>query len=459
MRQTTTSALQQILSGIALVAMIGGCSCERFTPAASQGATTRQVHKIEEPQTDGSSRRIERMDLYPPPVAIVKRSQGGPDGDGDGLSDALERSLGTDSSDPDTDRDGIRDGWEAHGTHGCELVPSGCDPLRKDLLIEIDYHHYRKGDRLHSARLSDTVVRELVRFFAELKISNPNPQSPIAGKHGIRLHLVHDDEHVLGLPDGKPDKQSNTAHDCYFNRRDSVQGDHSSSDFPVETFRKATLCIGEHSWQRGGNAHFGGRTLKLSRPEVDRDPTNDRTEPMQLRWYVGFIHELGHGMGLRHGGRRGPNFKPNYHSVMSYRYGASAYQNLQSNQVQFSSGELIAYPLDTCAIEETRSFPGLTMEDVQFLTLGKQPFEVLPGDGSGPHVDWNRDGQIQKAPYRLSLTGRKLKGCDRQGKQRKRMVLRDHDDLALIQQCLAAGISGNPRAPLRFCKGRGKGQS
>ena len=43
-------------------------------------------------------------------------AEGTVDTDGDGLSDALERQIGTDPSEPDTDGDGMHDGWEhSHG--------------------------------------------------------------------------------------------------------------------------------------------------------------------------------------------------------------------------------------------------------------------------------------------------------------------------------------------------------
>lgn len=35
---------------------------------------------------------------------------------------------------------------------------------------------------------------------------------------------------------------------------------------------------------------------------------------------ISIVHELGHNLGLDHGGNEGCNYKPNYNSIMNYRY-------------------------------------------------------------------------------------------------------------------------------------------
>ena len=78
-------------------------------------------------------------------VATPGNSGGNLDTDGDGLSDAYERTLGTNPANPDTDWDGLSDGFE---------VKFGSDPLREDSdadgLRDLEEYHYgtdpRKGD-------------------------------------------------------------------------------------------------------------------------------------------------------------------------------------------------------------------------------------------------------------------------------------------------------------------------
>ena len=69
-----------------------------------------------------------------------------------------------------------------------------------------------------------------------------------------------------------------------------------------------------------------------------------------------FMHELGHGLGLGHGGNTKYNNKPNYPSVMSYAYQTTGViKNVSGSYVagnfDYSSGTLAT--LDETALRET----------------------------------------------------------------------------------------------------------
>ncbi len=351
--------------------------------------------------------------------------------DGDGLSDALEDTLGTSRLDPDTDRDGIPDGWEHAQTNGCELVDGGCDPLHRDILVEVDYQLYVDDDgQQHSARLSDAVVEALVAFFARQSIANPD------GSSGIRLHVLFDDAHTLGAD-----------HLCYYDS--GVHGDQSTSDFPRETFHKATLCIGGAR----GNSPLGGPALKIRSREIDDNPSNDMTERAQFTWYRLFIHELGHSLGLLHGGRQNTNRKANYPSVMNYRYDEkvlpAASRTLADNDIDFSSGAFAAFPLDTCALDEKGSFPGLTASQVAFMTVGNSGYTVVDGP-DGPWVDWDGDGVFSDVPVAAQISDTELTNC---GRLFPPALLRDYDDRVIIARCMASAVRGNPNPKPDNCPG------
>jgi hypothetical protein len=68
----------------------------------------------------------------------------GPDSASDGLSDALERAIGTNPFDRDTDHDALQDGWEVVGIRfgdgeRVDLHLMGANPLRKDIFVQFDY--------------------------------------------------------------------------------------------------------------------------------------------------------------------------------------------------------------------------------------------------------------------------------------------------------------------------------
>lgn len=105
----------------------------------------------------------------------------GKDSDGDGLSDALERKLGTNLSSVDTDRDGIDDWFEANPSKqvfiGAEHYPS---PAKMDVYVEVQY--MLASDHSHAMPLE--AKERIIQLFANAPVKNPD------GTRGIRLHII-----------------------------------------------------------------------------------------------------------------------------------------------------------------------------------------------------------------------------------------------------------------------------
>jgi hypothetical protein len=172
---------------------------------------------------------------------------------------------------------------------------------------------------------------------------------------------------------------------------------------------------------------------------------DDETETAQYQWYWLLMHEVGHSLGLLHGGNENINYKPNYPSVMNYRYdenlGAHA-KTLKASRVGYSVGALRAFPLNPCALDEGNSFPGLVPADVGFLAVGgsdpsspMRAYRVTPG-ATGPRIDWNGDATTNATPVSQVLTSPPIP-CT--GKAPGRAI-RDVDDLAIIAKCMHGGI-------------------
>jgi probable HAF family extracellular repeat protein len=110
-----------------------------------------------------------------------------------------------------------------------------------------------------------------------------------------------------------------------------------------------------------------------------------------------FMHELGHTLGLRHGGTDHLNFKPNYHSVMNYTW--------QVPQWGYSGSWILDYSaqafndLNENALSEPAGIGGHPNHVVPIQTV---PNWFVPETGP---VDWNRDGDATDIGVAIDLNG------------------------------------------------------
>ncbi len=124
-------------------------------------------------------------------------------------------------------------------------------------------------------------------------------------------------------------------------------------------------------------------------------------------WYVATttMHELGHNLGLHHGGREETNDKPNYNSVMNY-------------SLQWSGVDTTCDPIGDGKLDYSRN---------ERIALDENRLRESAGVCGSPGWDWNGDGRINRASRLEPLVRRDLNFDSR------RTVLRDHDDWAYIE--------------------------
>jgi hypothetical protein len=242
-------------------------------------------------------------------------AEGAADRDGDGLCDAAEARLGTDPGRPDTDGDSLSDGAEvngilvqAAGQNGesvlLDLPAVRADPLHRDLFVEIDYYK----DLAPNAE----VQRMLVQAFADAPLNNPD------GKTGITLHLLVDDEIAgdLALPslgdegvvDASPEAFPTDVWRDFRKIKDAYADPARHAAYHYAVFAQTI----RNSTGTGVSFHINGHDFAVTLGHAEH--------PSDLMVAGTFMHELGHNLGLHHGGKRHIDLAPNYLSVMNYLY-------------------------------------------------------------------------------------------------------------------------------------------
>ncbi len=241
----------------------------------------------------------------------------GIDVDGDRLANSVETNTGiyvsptntgTDPNNPDTDGDKLSDGDETLGTTaGLNLPGMGANPLKKNILLEYDWF----DDNLdpgtcsaHSHRPSLTALNKVTSAFANSPVSNPNGTSGVTVIHDYGQGGLFTGGNLINDADGV------------------LSGGVNNSEF--KAYKLANFASNRngyfhyvllpHRYNTGsgssGQAELPGNDLIVSLYCYGSDNNVANT----------IVHELGHNLFLRHGGNENTNYKPNYNSVMNYKY-------------------------------------------------------------------------------------------------------------------------------------------
>ena len=214
--------------------------------------------------------------------------------------------TGQEAPTADTDGDGLPDAWETgQGTSSddTDLAPLGADPNRKDVFIHAD----------HMPGCAPPAGWE-------------RPAIDLFARHGVALHIDSgpDSINADGQPWGARSRAGEVTDVPTLALQDNWQPFDDEKDqrfVPANRRRAFHYVLFAHNYSTratDGSVYTTDGGLSRGIPDADILAANCSWNPRGDAALL--VHELGHNLGLRHGGTDDANFKPNYDSIMNYSW-------------------------------------------------------------------------------------------------------------------------------------------
>jgi mannan endo-1,4-beta-mannosidase len=313
----------------------------------------------------------------------------------------------------DADGDGLSDAWEtggidADGDGTVDLAlhqpPFNANPNRKDIFVEIDHMTCAAGGCApgdsHSHEPEFAGLDDVRIAFADAPVDNPD------GSTGITLHLMPSDamphsEEVAFITQGPG------ATDDYDDYKLGAPSDPCDGYFGTAADRSSPNCaatlqarrlafhyaIFGHSYSEGplssGFAEILGNDLMVTLGDpaawIDASGSLREAEAGTL------MHELGHNLGLHHGGADSVNCKPNYLSVMNYTLQVP-YMD-PTRPLDYSRFETLT--LEEDSLTETNGIGQFDDLEGRYVIHGVDGFDTYSLIGGTGDIDWNGNGDLE----------------------------------------------------------------
>ena len=352
------------------------------------------------------------------------------------------------------DGDGIPDQWETNGVDInddgiIDLVLSGADPEHKDIYVEIDYFDCSvpggdcSGTDTHNHRPDDCVLNKVKNAFANAPISNPD------GMPGINLHIIVDE----GLPHLDSCKFGRKCYEILRMEHFGTLEERTSnlSDFIINIKQDIFYYSlwAHNDFGTSGIAYIGGSSSMVETCDncYEENYTNFGIEFNGLDYKINresavLMHELGHNLGLRHGGNDNTNCKSNYISIMNYDFSVLGINTIidTTNKVSHTgyidfSHEALPSLYECCLNEEIGiSSNFATVFGISNPTDSRRRYKYVPQESDC--IDWDQNG-ICGNSVENSIDINYTPRCN---DPTPNDILNGHDDWKLVSEFLSQKI-------------------
>jgi len=288
-------------------------------------------------------------------------------------------------NDHDTDGDGLLDSWEKKGIDfdhdgniDLNLSALGADWEHKDIFVEADY--------MNGKRPNPEAIEDVEAVFSSARVSNPD------NIEGINLHVLIDE--------GVPWKEFVSFADYYDlkNKYLGTQEERLNNNSIQAKMMVYRYCLFANKLSINGvDARCPGVAEGIVCDDfilafgAFSDGIGSRDDQAAV-----FMHELGHALGLGHGGDTSNNYKPNYLSIMNYAFQYNIL--VPTRPMDYSYGNCIA--LDESNLDEYKGIG----QDQATVWLG--PNNTIYRDPNGMTIDWDYSGWIDNRSVKMNVNNR-----------------------------------------------------